>query len=314
MSTYNNYAQTVNNNVQGDNVVSLRTNMMTREDFLKRILYSGEVTRMAQHLALVIFLVAEGQNQAKLSVRDLHRITGWSRPAIQDHLSELEVFMRVTFRGGSAKALFELEGVIEKALTDAIASGIIAKPKSDLVANEVATVVASQPAANFVASQVATNSVAKEVATSDFVASQPAKIVASQPAANFPAKEKVSPHTPLQKENSLSVSQGISNSKPTENQTDPVEVTQLAIIGPGFRLDVKAIEMAAGLIGMQRDRALAIAEVCARDWAANKKKPEVPMAMVKAALRSDFNQGQIADVRLGKAKASGEKKPKLSRW
>lgn len=301
-----------------------RSNLMTREEFIRRVLHSGEVTQIAQHLAVVIFLLAEGKNQLKVSVRDLERITGWSRTAIGDHLSELRVFMNVTLGIGRAKAIFELQGVIENALAAAVVSGSRATTvATNLVAGHAdTTVVASQPdTSQLVASQTATNPemasqpdttvVASQVATSGVVASQPAiksagagvtrPVVASQPDTTpvFP---------PLYKEKeSLSLS--------SSDEQSPVQVNGVAIYGPGFTLEYAAIDLAAGMIGMPKERARAIAEICARDWAANKKKPDYPMAMVKAAIMGDFNKGQVQEVRLEAAKASGKPQPrKLSRW
>lgn len=303
---YYNSDQIVNNNSTGTQPASAGSNVMTRQQLIDRILNSGEVTKVSQHLALVIFLLCEGSNQAKLSVRDLERITGWGRTAIRDHLSELEVFMKVTFGGGRAKTIFELQGVIEEAITAAVKTAVAPTPVV-VVASQAATtnVVAVHPATKFVARQTATN---------DVVAGQTATIAARQTDANPADKEKVSPHTPLQKETYNTPS--LSPVAPVVTaHKDPVQVSEFSIEGPGFRLDVKALEMAAGLVGMKRERALAIAEVVARDWAANNFKPSNPMAMVKAAIRSDNNQSAIQDVRMANAKAWGApKKPKLSRW
>lgn len=98
-------------------------NMMTREDFLHRVVHSGEVTRIAQHLALVIFILSCGKSCFGASMRDLERITGWGKSTIRDHLSELEVFMKVTLGVGRGKTTFELQGVIEDALNAGLASG-----------------------------------------------------------------------------------------------------------------------------------------------------------------------------------------------
>ena len=99
-------------------------------------------------------------------------------------------------------------------------------------------------------------------------------------------------------------------------EPSPVQVNGVAIYGPGFKLDFGAIDMAAGLIGMEKDRARKIAEICARDWAANSAKPPSPMAVVKRALASDKNHGQIDEVRLGKAaKSTPEvKRERMRQW
>lgn len=84
-------------------------------------------------------------------------------------------------------------------------------------------------------------------------------------------------------------------------EAERVQVNGVAIYGPGFKLDFAAIDMAADLVPIDRGKARALAEICARDWAINKTKPHNPMAMFRAALRSEHNQSQIHDVRLGKA-------------
>ena len=85
---------------------------------------------------------------------------------------------------------------------------------------------------------------------------------------------------------------------------DAVVVNCSAIYGPGFTLDFAAIDMAAKLGGMAPDRARMIAEVMARDWAANGTKPQVPMAMVRKAIASDVNSGQVQEVRKAKAQST----------
>ena len=87
-------------------------NQMTLGEFRRRVLLSGEVTRIAQHLALVIVDLAEA-TKFEASVRDLERITGWPKSRIADHLAELQVFMTVTLGVGRRKTVFELQGVIE---------------------------------------------------------------------------------------------------------------------------------------------------------------------------------------------------------
>lgn len=98
-------------------------NGMSREEFLRQVLYSGEVTKIAQHLALVLFLVSEGKNRVDITVREIEDITGWGKSTIRDHISELEVFMKVTLGVGRSKTFFELQGVIEDAIANAVVSG-----------------------------------------------------------------------------------------------------------------------------------------------------------------------------------------------
>lgn len=273
-----------------------RPNVMTREDFLRRVLYSGQVTKISQHLALVIFLLAEGKNQIKTSVRDLERITGWTRTAIRDHLSELEVFMNITFGSGRAKTLFELQGVIEDAIATAVVSGSLATtPDAKLAASQPDAIVASEAAAT-----------ADANACGQPDGRKPDHVVASQPDATPKSdKESFPPYPPSKKPLSLS---GLESEVGDVREADATEVrvNGVAIYGPGFTLDYGAIDLAAGTIGMSKDRARAIAEVCARDWAANGKKPDHPMNFIRATLRTELNRDLIDDVKLAKARGPSQ--------
>lgn len=91
-------------------------NGRTPEEWLYAILYSGQVTRVGQHLALVLFHLANEKGVASLSMRDLQSITGWGRTTISDHLGEIEVFIKTTFGRGRAKSIFELQGIITEAI------------------------------------------------------------------------------------------------------------------------------------------------------------------------------------------------------
>jgi len=91
-------------------------NGRTPEEWLHAILYSGQVTRVGQHLALVLFHVANEKGVATLSMRDLQSITGWGRTTICDHLGEIETFIKTTFGRGRGKSVFELQGLITEAI------------------------------------------------------------------------------------------------------------------------------------------------------------------------------------------------------
>lgn len=185
-----------------------RPNMLTRDQWLDRVLNSGQVTRVSQHLALVIYALAEmaGTDSLSASSRDLERITGWGRSTIHDHLSELEVFINVTFGTGRAKTLFELQASITEAIRTAVVAAV---PDTSVVATEPDAIVASGPdttGCGEPAGHYGSDFVAGEPDTTDlpgFVASQPDAIVATEPDTNFHKKEKI-PHTPL-KEKTLSL-------------------------------------------------------------------------------------------------------------
>lgn len=76
---------------------------------------------------------------------------------------------------------------------------------------------------------------------------------------------------------------------------DLVTVNGSAIHGPNFKLDFPAIDMAAGLVGADKQRARQIAEICARDWAVNGERPRNPMAQVRAAIAADFQRCRTTD-------------------
>jgi hypothetical protein len=120
---------------------------------------------------------------------------------------------------------------------------------------------------------------------------------------------------PIERESLITLS-SLSHTTPRAREEAPGDEIQLngvAIYGPGFKVSYAAIDQAAALIGMPKDRARAIAEICARDWASNKKPPGSPMAVIKRALKSDLNEGQIHDVRMEKARADGKPR-KLSKF
>lgn len=81
-------------------------NERTPEEWLYAVLYSGQVTRVGQHLALVLFHLANEKGVAELSLRDLQSITGWGRTTIYDHLGEIETFIKTSF--GEDVVVFEL--------------------------------------------------------------------------------------------------------------------------------------------------------------------------------------------------------------
>lgn len=132
-------------------------NLMSADEWLHRVLYSGQITRVAQHLALVIHALAHQQtkNGVAASLRDLERITGWGRSTLQDHLAELEMCIKVTPGRGRGKSVFELQGIIEDAIGKALASGVIVRQPDakSVVAGEPDAIVAHRPDTNVVAGQ-----------------------------------------------------------------------------------------------------------------------------------------------------------------
>lgn len=87
----------------------------------------------------------------------------------------------------------------------------------------------------------------------------------------------------------------------TGGEEELVQVNCVTIKGPNFTIDLKAIDQAAFLAGMPSERARAIAEIYAREWAANNSKPNHPMAYLRKMIAADRNDAAIAEVRLAKA-------------
>jgi hypothetical protein len=83
--------------------------------------------------------------------------------------------------------------------------------------------------------------------------------------------------------------------------TDSIKVNGVAINGPGFKIDFEAVDMASSLAGVEKEHGRQIAEICARDWAANGEKPRSPMAMIKRAIAMHRNYKQTDDARAGSA-------------
>lgn len=190
-----------------------RNNEMTDLEWLRLILSGREVTRITQHLALVIWAIADIRGGASRSVRDLEAITGWSRETISDHLAELEIFIKVTLGRGRAKTQFGLEAAITHVLKRSESGGFVpyvvaSQPDAThgekdraaiLVAKEADAKIDAKPDTTFVANQADALPDARTDATllaeeddgktdakpdTNFVASQPdakSLVVASQP-------------------------------------------------------------------------------------------------------------------------------------
>lgn len=88
-----------------------------------------------------------------------------------------------------------------------------------------------------------------------------------------------------------------------EGEEDRVVVNCVSIKGPNFTIDLRSIDMAASLVGMPIERGRMIAEMYAREWAANNSRPNHPMAYLKKMIAADKNDAAIAEVRLSKAQS-----------
>ena len=148
-----------------------RPNMRTREDWLAAVLSGRDVTRISQHLALVIYHLADpATGIAKRSLRELEAITGWGRSTIADHLAELEVFMRIYLGQGRGKSTFEIECEI----TRAVQQQRVMASQPDATALTATTVVASQP-------DTTPNDAPVMASQPDATQPEPVAVVASQP-------------------------------------------------------------------------------------------------------------------------------------
>lgn len=87
----------------------------TREQWLHRVLFSGDVDKIAQHLALAIYFASGESGILAASVRSLEGLTGWSRTAISDNLRALESVADIVYRGGRSKTQFRLSYAPEHA-------------------------------------------------------------------------------------------------------------------------------------------------------------------------------------------------------
>ena len=75
---------------------------LSPEDRLRFILYSGTLSKIAQHIALTVLIVTNG-HRVPMSLRDIERITGWGKSTIAEHLPEVEKLFPIERRGGRAK-------------------------------------------------------------------------------------------------------------------------------------------------------------------------------------------------------------------
>ncbi len=79
-----------------------------------------------------------------------------------------------------------------------------------------------------------------------------------------------------------------------------LQIDEFYISGEHFRIDLKAVEQAAMLSGVEPERARVISEIVARDWIANDIRPANPMAVIRRAIQNDNNQGQQQQARIDK--------------
>ena len=104
-----------------------------------------------------------------------------------------------------------------------------------------------------------------------------------------PPKEYISnpPPLPNERENRAR--------EPIQKNLD-LKIDDSYIEGPGFRIDLQAVDIAAALTGYKHD-ARKLAELMARDWVANNFTPESPMGKIRWAMKNDHNDDQQQSAR-----------------
>lgn len=275
-------------------------NKMTRHEFLRRILQSGEVTRIAQHLALAIVILAE-DNHYTASARDLERMTGWSKSMIADHLAELDVFMKVTLGVGRGKTMFELQGVIEDAINKAVVSGSRTQdqasvPQPDAMADATPDTSSFVPLADAIADMSARRTQEQALAS----ATRTQKSAASA--------TKAAPHIATRATNESPTEIAITKKKSAPSSSaDSLVVNCETITGPNFVVSLGAVDQQASLRGIPISFARQMAEAIAKQWAVSRKPPPNPDATIARALREEANAQAVQGVRLEKTRGA---KPK----
>jgi hypothetical protein len=296
-------------------------NERTPEEWLYAILYSGQVTRVGQHLALVLFHLANEKGVASLSMRDLQSITGWGRTTICDHLGEIETFIKTTLGRGRAKSVFELQGLIAEAIEQ-----VRSVRQPDTKKNEQHSCVREPdtiPDANLASGSLTTTADANPDTTRSV--RLPDTTADTSP---FSVRQ---PDTKPEMGGTIGGETSLSNSKPNHSHVEQ-DAAREDHVGHGvfvncetvrhkdFRISLPALEMAVnGRMPKPEVKAKAVAH--ALQWAAEiegGKKPAdvVPTKIANflaASLMGDINRAATADARLAKAK-QGPKPFKPSRW
>jgi len=72
----------------------------------------------------------------------------------------------------------------------------------------------------------------------------------------------------------------------TITAANSVRVNCETITGPGFVIDLRGVDLAAGSLGIDLAEAKCLAEQMARDWAVNGRIPHSPMSMIRKALNT----------------------------
>jgi len=98
-------------------------------------------------------------------------------------------------------------------------------------------------------------------------------------------------------------------------QTDPVYVNGVGIIGPGFTLDYKSIEVCAQLCGMSLEKGKLVAELAARRWAASNFVPGSANAVLRKVMATERINIQVDQAKLEKelAKLKAEQATPVAR-
>lgn len=95
------------------------SNTRSAPAWLDDVLHSGRVSRISQHIALIVWHHWNPEAGAcELSCRDIAAMTGWGRTAVAEHIAELTDYLIVTRIGGRGKARIEFAGVSDPGIAD----------------------------------------------------------------------------------------------------------------------------------------------------------------------------------------------------
>lgn len=302
-----------------------RPNEMTVHQWLDYVIDSDRVTRVTQHLALLVFALAVRQqkNGVSASLRDLERMTGWSKSMIADHLDELKDAIHMTAGVGRRKSIFELQSLIADAVKD-IASPVVVSANARTLEQDSVRQCADATAD---AIPDASSVRPKTDAIPDATPSVP-QCADAIPDATPESAKKVSPHTPLQRKQNTHTQPGADASV----HVCPAGpgFTQLGhgawlncekIWHPKFTISLPAVEMQLALsVDTQSLDCATVCKSAALQWAAaiegGQNPKEVLPQNIVGAIVGGARRGVYSGLEhKARVAATGGRKPwKPSRW
>ena len=104
--------------------------------WLNEVLYGGRVSGVAQHLALLIYRMADESGRWSGSLSDLAKRTGWTRPTISKYLPVCRSVMAITNGGDDASVAIQLRlpTTDEQAIVEAAQAEIRSGPAARALA------------------------------------------------------------------------------------------------------------------------------------------------------------------------------------